>query len=130
MKKIISIILSTIISVIALTSCANNATTTAETTEAPTPVKKEYTVYLTGFSDSIVGGRKDNLVLQSNLRPEAPPTSFTLQIDGKTYPGTHMSTHNYYQWKCDREAFLYEDNNIEVNYKINSFTEKLEYYSM
>ena len=125
MKKIISIALSTIISVMALTSCANNAITTAETTAQQTPLNKEYTALVYDYTDGIPGGEKD-VDLSHKTRKKSPAPSDSVTIDGVTYKGTYTSSWVYERYNFDRDEYTYKDDNVSVRYTINAATGKVE----
>lgn len=131
MKKIISIALSTIMSVLALTSCANNATTTAETTTAAqqTPLNKEYTALVYDYTDGIPGGKKD-VDLNHKTIKKSPAPSDSITIDGVTYKGTYTSSWDSDRYNFNRDEYTYKDDNVSVRYTINATTGKVEVFSI
>lgn len=121
-------------SVIALTSCANNATTgttsgTIATTEAPTPVKKEYTALVYDYSDGAGSGKKD-IDLNHKTKKKSPAPTAPVTINGVTYAGTYTSSWDSDFYNFDRDEYTYKNDNISVRYTINASTGNVEGFSI
>ena len=124
-------------SVIALTSCANNTSGTTEMTAQQTPLKKEYTALVIeggGLGDdgeyiSTLGKSDIDLSLRYITKTPAPE-DVPLTFNGNTYNGKYSESSVSPYYGYERECFVYKSDTFKITYMINEHTKQLQYYSI
>lgn len=134
MKRIVSIIVVILIASLALTSCA--ATTMLETTNTTgqqTPIKKDYSALIYGFSDGVPSAKKD-IDLSADPVEKNPPNITTVAIGDKTYIGKYEGSSNskYYDDETNTYTCSTQNGSIvnNITYKVNAKTQDVVFYML